>query len=413
MSENIEAGVAGGDIEDVKARGALYGIRVLDFTQMMLGPLATQLLADLGADVIKVERPGVGEWIRAMPIGGELVGGDSAAFLSMNRNKRSIAIDLKHPSARDLLLEVGGKCDVIAENFRPGVMNRLGLGYEDFKAVRPDIVYASGSGWGQRSELARQKRPGQDLLVQAMSGVMFNTGRSVDPPTPCGTPVADFAASQSLATGILTALLARERLGVGQRVEADLYSSLLAAQCQENFAVLNQSSMLSRSEAGIAATWTDAPYGVYETSEGWIAIAMCPLATLGDLVGDQSIGRLDPWADRDAVKRRLDVLMKSKTTEEWLELFLAADIWSAPVRTSQEAMAELEALDSELLVTMAHPISGSIKAIACAVGLSKTPATVRRPPPMVGAHTNEVMTELFGRERAASLRLKGVFGDVE
>ena len=186
---------------------ALEGIRILDFTQMMLGPLCTQTLADMGADVLKIERPGKGEWMRSMPMIGEFVGGNSAAFLSFNRNKRSIAVDLKSLEGRQALLDLAKDCDVVTENFRSGVMDRLGLGYEDFKTANPKIIYASGSGWGADSYMAEKGMPGQDLLIQAMSGVMFNTGRRDDPPTACGTPIADFAASQALAIGILGALL--------------------------------------------------------------------------------------------------------------------------------------------------------------------------------------------------------------
>src|ERR1035437_2793223 len=172
--------------ETAVAPSALDGVRVLDFTQMMLGPFATQLLADLGADVIKVERPEVGEWERGLRFAGQLLGSDSAAFVAMNRNKRSVAIDLKATGACDALLRLGATCDVVVENFRPGVMDRLGLGYADFRAVRPDIIYCSGSGWGQRTKYAQMNRPGQDLLVQAATGLAFNTGTAEDPPTQIG-----------------------------------------------------------------------------------------------------------------------------------------------------------------------------------------------------------------------------------
>ncbi|MER6869002.1 CoA transferase, partial [Amycolatopsis sp. NPDC000673] len=165
---------------------ALEGIRILDFTQMMLGPYGTQMLADLGADVIKVERP-EGEWERSLEMMGGLVAGESAAYLAMNRNKRSLALDLKDPAARDALLRLAATCDVVVENFRPGVMDKLGLGYDDIRAVRPDVVYCSGSGWGQDTPFARERRPGQDLLIQAMSGLAAATGRRGDPPTPAGT----------------------------------------------------------------------------------------------------------------------------------------------------------------------------------------------------------------------------------
>ena len=387
---------------------ALEGIRVLDFTQMMLGPLCTQTLADLGADILKIERPGKGEWMRSMPMIGQFVGGDSAAFLSFNRNKRSVTVDMKHPDGVKLLLEMAADCHVVVENFRTGVMDRLGLGYEDFKAVNPKIIYASGSGWGSESYMAKKGVPGQDLLIQAMSGVMFNTGRAGDPPTACGTPVADFAASQALATGILGALLARDKHGIGQKVETNLYSATLNLMGQENFAVLNQDISLERSKAGVASCWNDAPYGPHPTSDGWVAIAMCPLSKLGSLLGDEGLAQMDPWADRDAVKLRIDDSTRQKTTEEIMTIFESADVWAAPIRTSAQAMEELEQVESHRLVEMDHARAGKIKAIANPINMSETPVSLRYVPPEVGEHTDEVITEMFGSDTLAELRAKGV-----
>ena len=386
---------------------ALDGIRILDFTQMMLGPLCTQTLADLGADVIKVERPGKGEWMRGMPMIGEFVGGDSAAFHAFNRNKRAITADLKHPKAREALLELAKDCDVVTENFRAGVMDRLGLGYEDFKAVKPDIIYASGSGWGQRTEMAKQNRPGQDLLIQAMCGLMYNTGRATDPPTAAGTPVADFAAAQAMVSGILAALIARDRHGIGQRVEVDLYSATLNLQAQENFAVLNQGIDLKRSAAGVASCWNDAPYGTYPSADGWMAIAMCPLDKLGPLIGDDDLGALDAWTERDEVKRRIEAQTSCRTTADWMAVFEAADVWAAPVRTSREAMDELIAMGSDRLITLDHPKGGPLKMIACPITLSETPAVAKNAAPLVGEHTDEVLTAHLGADRLGALRREG------
>jgi len=386
---------------------ALEGIRILDFTQMMLGPLCTQTLADMGADVLKIERPGKGEWMRSMPMIGQFVGGDSAAFHAFNRNKRSVTVDLKHPDGRALLLEIAGQCDVVVENFRSGVMDRLGLGYEDFKAVNPRIIYASGSGWGSGSAMAEKGMPGQDLLIQAMSGVMFNTGRAGDPPTACGTPVADFAASQALAIGILGALIARDRHGIGQRIETNLYSATLNLMGQENFAVLNQDITLKRSEAGVASCWNDAPYGAHPTADGWIAIAMCPLSKLGPLLGDDTLDEMDPWVERDAVKRRIDAGTARKTTEEIIAIFTEADVWAAPIRASKEAMDELVETHSPRLVEMDHPKAGRIRAIANPVAMSETPVTLRYAPPQVGEHTETVLTDLVGADRVGDLQDKG------
>ena len=388
-------------------RGALDGVRILDFTQMMLGSLCTQMLADLGADVIKVERPGTGDWIRSMPMLGALVGGDSAAFHAFNRNKRSLAIDLKSESGRESLLKISVHCDVVAENFRSGVMDRLGLGYEDFRSRNPKIIYASGSGWGSGSAMAKQGWPGQDLLVQAMSGIMFNTGRASDPPTPCGTPIADFAASQSLAIGILGALVARDRHGVGQRVETNLFSSLLMAMAQENFSVLNQDVRLERSESGLASCWNDAPYGAYETSDGWIAIAMCPLDRLGSLIGADTLGALDAWSERDAARTLIADRIMGRSTADWMTVFKAADVWAAPIRRSHEVMEELAAQHSPRLVTLQHAAAGQVRAVGSPIELSETPAVARRAAPSVGEHNDEILRAYLSGDEVLALEEEG------
>ena len=383
--------------------GALDGIRVLDFTQMMLGPYATQLLGDLGADVIKVERPEYGEWERGLTMMGELVAGDSAAFLAMNRNKRSVALDLKNPAARDALLALGATCDVVVENFRPGVMARLGLGYEQFRAVKPDVIFCSGSGWGQEGRFARENRPGQDLLVQAMSGLAANTGRGDEPPTFAGTSIVDATTALTLAVGILGALVARERQGIGQWVQVDLFSTAIALQCQEISAMVNQKETFARSTAGIASPWLSAPCGVYRTADGWLAVAMADLNELARVVGDPSLADLDPWIDRDEVKRRLDATTPDRTTGQWLDLLMPAGIWAARVRTVEESVDELRDEGSPLVCQVEHPHAGTLELIGCPVTLTGTPWRVRRPPPTVGEHTAEVLAEVLDADQLAKV----------
>lgn len=383
--------------------GALDGIRVLDFTQMMLGPWGTQLLGDLGADVIKVERP-EGEWERTLEMMGGLTGAGSAAFLAMNRNKRSVALDLKDPQAREALLRLGATCDVVVENFRPGVMGRFGLGYEDFRARKPDIVYCSGSGWGQDTAFARENRPGQDLLIQAMSGLAANGGRYDDPPTPAGTAVVDASTALSLANGILAALLAKERQGIGQRVEVDLYSTAIALQCQEISAMVNQHSTWERSKAGIAQPWLSAPYGIYRTADGWLALAMAPLPRVAQALRLPRIADLDPWADRDEVKRELDALFATGPTRDWLDILLPEGLWASPVRTTEEVIDELDsAEDTDMLVTVDHPDVGELKLVGCHIRLSETPWRLRAAPPRVGEHTREVLSEVLSTAELAGL----------
>ncbi len=390
--------------------GALGGIRVLDFSQMMMGPLCTQTLADMGAEVLKIERPDSGDWMRSMPMIGEFVGGDSAAFLAFNRNKRSVAMDLKSSAGRAALLDIAKHCDIVVENFRTGVMDRLGLGYDDFREANPRIIYASGSGWGSDSAMAARGMPGQDLLVQAMTGVMFNTGRAKDPPTACGTPVADFAASQSLAIGILAALIARDRHGVGQKVETSLYSATLNMMAQENFAVLNQDISLARSQAGVSSCWNDAPYGAHETADGWVAIAMCPLATLARLLEDPGLAELDPWEQRDEAKLRIERSTRRHTTAELMKIFEAADVWAAPIRTSADALRDIADREPGRLVEMEHPRAGTIRAVANPVAMSESPVARRAPPPQVGEHTEATISEFLGRERYDELARAGALG---
>jgi crotonobetainyl-CoA:carnitine CoA-transferase CaiB-like acyl-CoA transferase len=380
----------------------LEGVRVLDFTQMMLGPYATQLLGDMGADVIKVERPEVGEWERGLEMMGELVAGDSAAFLAMNRNKRSLALDIRHPPARDALLELGRTCDVVVENFRPGVLARRGLGYEDFRAVREDIVYCSGSGWGQDTAFARQNRPGQDLLIQAMSGLAANAGRAGEAPVVAGSSVVDAMTGLTLAVGLLGALFARERHGIGQRVEVDLFSTAMSVQCQEISAMVNQGVEYRRSRAGIAQPWLSAPFGVYRTADGWLAIAMAPLDRVAELVGDPDLAALDPWLDRDAAKQRLDALTPARTTQAWLDLLTGAGRWAARVRTNKEAVDELREQGSDLIRTVEHPRAGRLELIGCPITFSAMPWSLRTPPPLVGEHTEEVLSEVLDPDRVAA-----------
>ncbi|MCX4726459.1 CaiB/BaiF CoA-transferase family protein [Streptomyces sp. NBC_01306] len=381
---------------------ALDAIRVLDFTQMMLGPFATQLLADLGADVIKVERP-EGEWERDLAMMGEYVDGESAAFLAMNRNKRSVALDLKDPRAKDALLKLAATCDVVVENFRPGVMDRLGLGYADFKAVRDDIIYCSGSGWGQDTGFAREGRPGQDLLIQSMSGLAASTGRDIDPPTPAGTAIVDHATALTLANGIMAAIIARSTHGIGQRVEVDLYSTAIAMQCQEISAFVNQGAEYRRSGSGIGQPWLSAPFGIYETSDGWMAIAMAPLETVASAVGVAGIADFDAWTERDGAKNALEAIIRTNTAQHWLDVLLPAGVWAAKVRSTKEAVDELREQGSDLLVTVDGPAGTPIELVGCPVSLSGTPWRQRLAPPRIGEHTAAVFGEVLDDVSLANL----------
>src|ERR687888_885692 len=222
---------------------------------------------------------------------GELLAGQSPFFLAMNRNKKSVSLNLKHPRAGEIVRKLAQTSHLVTENFRPGVMDRLGIGYEDLRAVNPSIVYVAGTGFG--SDGPYVDRPGQDLLIQSMSGLAAYGGRRVDPPTPSGSSIVDASTALLLAFSALVGLFHRERTGQGQRVDVDLFGTAIALQCQELTAFMNIKTRPERSAAGIGAAWLSAPFGIYATADGHVALAMGSLAVLGELIGVPELASYD------------------------------------------------------------------------------------------------------------------------
>jgi crotonobetainyl-CoA:carnitine CoA-transferase CaiB-like acyl-CoA transferase len=389
---------------------ALEGIRVLDFTQMMMGPWATQFLGDLGAEVIKVERPGVGEWERGLRAMGELLDGQSPFFLAMNRNKKSVTLDMKHPRSREIVLELAKTCQLVTENFRPGVMDRLGIGYQDLREVNPSIVYVAGSGYGPDGPYV--DRPGQDLLIQSLSGLAAYGGRRGDPPTPSGSSIVDASTALLLAFSAMVGLFHRERTGQGQRIDVSLFGTAVALQCQEIAAFLNLQRSFDRSEAGIGGAWLSAPFGIYRTADGHMALAMGSLAVLGEVVGAPDLASFDSperaWEDRDEAYRIAAAKLVERPTAEWLELLAARDYWCAPVHSFDDVVEDPQVAHNELLATVQHPAGGDVRVVGMPMRFSETPGTIRIGPPAVGQHTDEVLASIGYDEAAiAALRADG------
>ncbi len=394
---------------------ALDNITVLDFSHLLQGPFATQLLADMGANVIKIERPGAGDLFRALTFGNKWVGGtESPNFLAWNRNKRSLALNLKTPEAGEAIMKLAKTADVVVQNFRPGVMKRLGFGYEDFRAVNPRIVYCSGSGYGEDGPYA--SRPGQDMLVQGLSGIMAATGRAGDPPTPVGAGFCDQIGAMNMVYGILSALLWRQRSGLGQEVKVNLLAGVLAHQNQEMVMAMNFNEDFKRPDSGIGHPGVDAPFGTYPTRDGWVTIAMSPYKTLVGVLGNDELMVYDDPATlfdkRDEIWRKL-----ARETEKWtsaglMAALLEADIWCGEVKTHLEAARDEQVEHLGLVQSYEHPRAGSVKVIGPAVGMSATPPSIERPAPLVGEHSREVLAELgYSDEKIDVLLASGVAGE--
>ncbi|HTW26849.1 MAG TPA: CoA transferase [Acetobacteraceae bacterium] len=392
-------------------RGALDGVRVVDFTQMMLGPWATQFLGDMGADIVKIERPGSGEWERGLAAMGQLLGGDSPFFLAMNRNKRSLTLDLKAPEAQEIVRELVRRGDVVVENFRPGVLDRLGLGYDALRAINPRIIYAAGYGYGSSGPYLR--RPGQDLLIQAMSGYAAQNGRAGEAPVPSACSVMDASTALMLALSITTALYCRERTGIGQRVEVSLFNTALAIQCQELLAHFNLPVQGRRSEAGIGAPWLAAPFGIYAASDGYVAISINPLTEIAEALGLPELHRYadeaSAYRERDTVRRILDAAVAARRADDVVAALAARDLWCARVQDFDAVLRDPQVAHNGMIQEIEHPTAGRMKVIGIPVSFSETPGAIRLVPPRVGEHTDAVLEELgYDPARRAELRARAI-----
>jgi crotonobetainyl-CoA:carnitine CoA-transferase CaiB-like acyl-CoA transferase len=393
--------------------GALSGIRVVDFSHVFQGPVGTQLLGDFGADVIKVERPGSGDWSRSW---GPFVGDVSLPFVTLNRNKRSVALNLKSEAGKAALRALVKTADVLIHNFRPGVMERLGLGYDDLHEVNPRLIYAKSSGWGDRGPYVEQGRGGHDLMARAAAGLFAPLG-SDGLPVPAGIS-ADYPAGLLLTIAILVALRARDRTGEGQLVSTDLLSAAFHSNTWKAGAELNRDRI--DSVGGVGAS-EEAIRSSFRTKDGYIEISAVfsddALRDVSIALGLDDLSRDPRFADKasrpeqaDEINEILDSRFAEKTTSEWLAILEPEGVLCTEIKTYAEAASDPQIAANDMVVDIEAPDVGTLRILGTPIRLYGTPSSIRRLPPELGANTEEVLREVgFSDEEIADMSEAGAF----
>ncbi len=394
-------------------KGILAGYRVLDCSIAMAGPFAAQRLGDLGADVVKVE-PVTGEWQRHVSAGGAKGNKINVSFLSLNRNKRSLAIDLKSPDGKATLLELVQTADVFLQNYRPGVAKRLGVDYESLSAINPRLIYVSMSGYGEDGPYVN--RPGQDLILQGMSGAMLSAGRADEPPNPAGQYLVDAVTAYTAFEGALAALLHRERTGEGQKVEVNMLDAITALQMQELSVFSVAGKPQARSAEPHAHVYIRAPYGAFATADGFIIVSFPPLKTFGEIIGEPSFldmeDEVDSWTRRDEIYAKTRERLKTRTSAEWLDTLSAAGIWCGPVYGYADLVKDAQIAHNGTFVEYEHPTEGRVKTPGFPIRFSKTPSQVYRGAPLAGEHTRAVLLEAgFDDQKIDALLASGAVAE--
>jgi formyl-CoA transferase len=371
----------------------LDGIRIIDFTQVMMGPSATQMLADFGADVIKIENPKGGDLSRTAFGATDEAGLNNPVFCSLNRNKRSLALDLRQDGNKDIVYDLIREADVVVSNFRAGVMDRIGFGYAKLSELNPRIICASGSGYGSKGPYAH--KGGQDVLAQAMSGVMMRRADASVPMSIYPTALCDYTAGMHLVQAILVALIDVAKTGRGQQVEVSLYDSMIAMQMQEATCHLH---------SGKEINWAEMPLtGVFETTDGALVLVGAFKANpLQDICGvlqieDLSVDYPDLESQRASkayLQERFRNEFAKRATDHWIEQLEQADLLCAPVKNLAEVLADSQTETNEMIVEFEHPINGSMQSIACPIHFSAVDCGVRLAPPRLGEHNEEILAEL-------------------
>ena len=389
--------------------GPIEGIRVLDLTRVLAGPYCTMFLGDLGAEVIKVEEPGVGDDSRGW--GPPFAGGESAYFLCVNRNKRSLTINIKSDQGVALLRRLAGMADVLVENFRPETMERLGLGEKELRALNPRLIYASLSGYGADGPM--KDWPGYDVIVQAWGGLMSITGMPDGEPTKVGVAIVDIVAGLVLGQAILAALFARERTGVGQKIETSLLEAEVACLINAGSNYLIGGSVPGRHGN---AHPNIVPYQSFKTGDGYLVVGVageaiwrrfCQAIGAPELADDQRFARNPQRVENrgELIDILAEIFLKRDSTS-WIDLFNDAGIPCAPVQTVDQVFSSPQVIHRKMVTEVQHPTAGTIRMAGLPMKFSNTPASIRLAPPLLGQHTAEVLRTWLKMDDSAIAELK-------
>ena len=392
-----------------EGKGALSGIRVLDLSRVLAGPFCTMLLGDMGAEIIKIEVPGQGDDSRRYP---PFIGEESAYFMNLNRNKKSIVLNLKDSRVKEIFLDLVKRSDVILENFRPGTMEKLGLGYDTIKARNPDIVYSCISGFGHSG--LYKDLPGYDIIGQAMGGIMSITGWPDSPPTRTGTAIADVLGGLFACIGILTSLLAIRNGKPGQKVDISLVDSVVSAMETIIQIYLVENRIPQRTGNRYEFIY---PYDTFKASNGWVIIAVgnnklwqdfCRAINRPDLVDhDEYKDNYDRVKAHKEIKRIVEEWTEKKNVKEIVDFFLSKQIPCAPLYTVKDVVEDQHiAVARRMIREVEHPIAGNMKVIGSPVNLSETPAEINSPAPLLGEHTTSVLKDILNLTEAQIAALK-------
>lgn len=392
--------------------GPLNGITVLDLTLALAGPLCTQRLGDMGAEIIKIEGPNRPDFTRVAPMRDQYLGGETTTYLSINRNKRSLALNLKSEDGKALFYKLVETADVVIQNFRPGVADRLGVNFEKLKTINPKIVYVSISGYGDTGPMV--ERPGQDLLVQSFSGTTYNAGTADGLPHPSPIYIVDVAASHNACEAVLAGIIQRDRKGVAVEAKVSLLAAVLEVQIQEITTHFTTGARAPRGTQPYASTWMEPPYGIYRMADGYMAIAQSSLAAIATVTGSDDLEKLaaarpDPKDEaalfewRDKVYPVVARALADRQVEPTVQALHDAGVWCGPVQDYDQLAQHPQS--HGLFAEIEHPSAGRIRTLAPAIKFSTQQHPELRPAPSLGADSVEVLARI-GIDQGEFDRLK-------